>query len=114
MKIWLPANPSRRALLVALVCSVLLHVLVAVSVYMAGAYGPKIVAKRGEPLFVDIAPDRPEERAPRGNPRAPPFRASGSADGGREAQGRRGSQERPAQGAGAATTGGEGLPARRR
>src|SRR3972149_5360747 len=71
MKIWLPADPSRRALLVALVCSVLLHVLVAASVYMAGAYAPKIVAKRGEPLFVDIAPDRPEERAPRGNPARP-------------------------------------------
>src|SRR3990170_3802165 len=72
MKIWLPANPSRRALLVALVCSVLLHVLVAASVYLAGAFGPKIVATRGEPLFIDIAPDRPEERAPRGNPARPP------------------------------------------
>ena len=72
MKIWLPADPSRRALLVAIVCSVLLHVLVAASVYLADAFGPKIVAKRGEPLFVDITPDRPEERAPRGNPARPP------------------------------------------
>jgi len=72
MKIWLPADPSRRALLVALVCSVLLHVLLAASVYLGGAFGPKIIAKPGEPLFVDIAPDRPEERAPRGNPARPP------------------------------------------
>src|SRR3989304_2300096 len=51
MKIWLPADPSQRALLVAIVCSVLLHVLVAASVYLAGAFPPKIVAQRGEPLF---------------------------------------------------------------
>src|SRR3990167_828949 len=72
MKIWLPTDPSRRALLVALVCSVALHALLAASAYLAGSLGPKIVAKRGEPLFVDIAPDRPEERAPRGNPARPP------------------------------------------
>ena len=71
MKIWLPTDPSRRALLVALVCSVALHALLAASAYLAGSLGPKIVAKRGEPLFVDIAPDRPEERAPRGNPSRP-------------------------------------------
>src|SRR3989304_2753150 len=72
MKIWLPADPSRRALLVAIVCSVLLHVLVAASVYLAGAFAPKIVAKRGEPLFVDITPHRPAERGPRGNAAPPP------------------------------------------
>ncbi len=71
MKIWLPTDPSRRALLVALVCSVALHALLASSVYLAGAFGPKIIAKRGEPLFVDIAPDRPDEPAPRGNPARP-------------------------------------------
>jgi protein TonB len=72
MKMWLPRDPSRRALLIALVCSVVLHALLAASGYLAGTFGPKIIAKRGEPLFVDIAPDRPEERAPRGNPSRPP------------------------------------------
>lgn len=71
MKVWLPADPSRRALLVAVACSVLLHALLAATAYLAGSLGPKIIAKRGEPLFVDIAPDRPEERAPRGNPARP-------------------------------------------
>ncbi|MBI2528055.1 MAG: TonB family protein [Candidatus Rokubacteria bacterium] len=71
MKIWLPTDRSRRVLLVALVCSVALHALLAASVYLAGALGPTIIVKRGEPLFVDIAPDRPEEPAPRGNPARP-------------------------------------------
>src|SRR3990170_1001769 len=71
MKIWLPADPSRRALLVAIVCSVLLHVLVAASVYLAGAFAPKIVAKRGEPLFVDITPEPPAPKMAEVKPKAP-------------------------------------------
>ena len=36
------------------------------------AFSPSAHAKRGETLFVDLAPNKPEEKAPLGNPARPP------------------------------------------
>ena len=69
---------GRRGLLIAGVCSVLFHLLLAVLVLLGGLWSEPKHAKKGEPLFVDIAPDKPEEKAPAGNPSrapgAPPVR----------------------------------------
>lgn len=55
--------------MVAAVCSVALHLVLAAALFLAGSLAPPpVIVKRGEPLLVDIAPDRPEERAPRGDP----------------------------------------------
>ena len=40
-------------------------------VVMPGFFMPMNYVKRGEPLLVDIAPERPEEKAPQGNPSRP-------------------------------------------
>src|SRR5262245_36168222 len=71
MRIWLPSDPSRRALAIAALCSLLLHVLVGAALYWSGRVFSPVIVKRGEPLFVDIAPDKPKEAAPRGNPARP-------------------------------------------
>jgi periplasmic protein TonB len=67
-----PRGRGRRALLIAGVCSVLLHVLLAALVLLGGIWSQPRQAKKGEPLFVDIAPDKPQEKAPAGNPSRPP------------------------------------------
>jgi protein TonB len=64
----LPADPTHRRLLLAGLCSVLLHVLLLGAVFWVGELVPPVYVKRGEPLFVDIAPENPAERAPLGNP----------------------------------------------
>jgi protein TonB len=71
MRIWLPRDPSRRALAIAALCSLLLHVLLGAALYWSGRLASPPIVKRGEPLFVDIAPDKPAEPAPRGNPARP-------------------------------------------
>jgi periplasmic protein TonB len=63
---------GRRGFVVAVVCSVLFHVLLAALVLLGGIWSEPKQAKKGEPLFVDIAPDKPEEKAPAGNPSRPP------------------------------------------
>lgn len=68
IKIPLPEDPRRRALLIAIACSVLLHVALLVSLFSFDTFGTAAYVKRGEPLLVDIAPDKPEETAPRGDP----------------------------------------------
>src|SRR4029453_16323499 len=65
-------GPGRRALLIAGVCAVLLHVLLAALVLLGGMWSEPRQAKKGEPLFVDIAPGKPQEKAPAGNPSRPP------------------------------------------
>jgi protein TonB len=77
MRSWLPRDRSRRVrtrrgLVIAGVCSVLLHVLLAALILFGGLWSRPQYAKKGEPLFVDIAPDKPEEKAPLGNPSRPP------------------------------------------
>lgn len=71
MRLGLPEDPSRRALLIGVVCSILLHVLLLGSMIWVNTFGPATYVKRGEPLFVDIAPDKPEEKAPLGSPARP-------------------------------------------
>ena len=72
MRLPLPADPARRAFTVAVVCSIVLHVLLLGSLVWVNTLGAPVYAKRGEPLIVDIAPDKPEEKAPLGNPARPP------------------------------------------
>jgi len=71
MKLPLPEDPRQRALVVAIVCSVLFHVLLLGSMIWTNLFGPSLFAKRGETLFVDITPEKSEEKAPLGNPARP-------------------------------------------
>jgi TonB family protein len=59
---------GRRVLVIAAVSSVLFHVLLAILALIGPwwEHGPSM--KKGEPLIVDITPEKPEEPAPRGNP----------------------------------------------
>jgi periplasmic protein TonB len=71
-RIRLPKDPARRTLALAIVTSVLFHLFLVVPfIVIPGFLRPAQLAKRGEPLMVDIAPDRPEEKAPLGNPARP-------------------------------------------
>lgn len=71
IKIPFPEDPTRRKLLIAVVCSILLHVGLLGSLVAVNTFGPSAYVKRGEALFVDIAPERPEEKAPLGSPARP-------------------------------------------
>ena len=68
---YLPEDRTNRYLVVTVVVSVLLHVLVGLLLIMGGNMEQRIVSKRGESLLVDIAPDKPKETAPLGNPSRP-------------------------------------------
>ena len=71
-RIPIPEDPARRTLALAIVTSVLFHLFLLVPfVVIPGLLQPAPYVKRGEPLLVDIAPDRPEEKAPLGNPARP-------------------------------------------
>lgn len=71
-RIRLPKDPAQRTLALAIVTSVLFHLLLLVPfVVIPGLLQPAPYIKRGEPLLVDIAPERPEEKAPLGNPSRP-------------------------------------------
>jgi TonB family protein len=66
---WMPEDQTDRFLVVTFVVSVLLHVLVGVVLIMGGNLEQqRIASKRGEALLVDIAPDKPKETAPLGDP----------------------------------------------
>ena len=67
---YLPEDRTNRYLVVTVVVSVLLHVLVGL-LLMGGNMEQRIISKRGESLLVDIAPDKPKETAPLGNPSRP-------------------------------------------
>ena len=71
MRAWLPAHGSGRRLVVGIVASVLLHVLLLAGLYFARTLEPPVYKKPGEPLLVDIAPDKPREPAPLGRPDRP-------------------------------------------
>ena len=59
-------------MVLAIVTSLLFHLFVLVPfVVVPGLFQPAPYVKRGEPLLVDIAPERPEEKAPLGNPARP-------------------------------------------
>ena len=71
-RIRLPKDPAQRTLALAIVTSVLFHLFLLVPfVVIPGLLQPAQFSKRGEPLLVDITPDRPEEKAPLGNPSRP-------------------------------------------
>jgi TonB family protein len=71
IKISLPEDPAKRALVIAVICSVLLHVVLLGSLFTFNSLTTPSYVKRGEPLLVDLAPDKPEEKAPAGNPARP-------------------------------------------
>jgi len=71
MRIWRARRRKSRALLIAGVCSAAFHVLLFLAVIFGGLWATPREAKKGEPIFVDITPDTPEEKAPRGNPARP-------------------------------------------
>ena len=71
-RIPLPKDRTQRTLVLAVVTSVIFHLLLLGPFFVfPGLLLPPTYAKRGEPLLVDIAPERPEEKAPLGNPSRP-------------------------------------------
>jgi protein TonB len=74
LKRWfrLPRDRAKRTLVLAIVTSVLFHLLFVVPFVMVPGFlqSPSYI-KRGEPLLVDITPEKPEEKAPLGNPSRP-------------------------------------------
>jgi len=68
---YLPEDRTNRYLVVTVAVSVLLHVLVGLLMIVGGSTEQRIISKRGESLLVDIAPDKPKETAPLGNPSRP-------------------------------------------
>lgn len=71
-RIRLPRDRAQRTLALAIVTSVLFHLFLLVPfIVIPGFLQPAQFTKRGEPLLVDITPDRPEEKAPLGNPSRP-------------------------------------------
>lgn len=69
MRFSLREPASRKQLRLAGAASLLLHVTLFVLVFFLGSLSPVVVARRGEPLFVELP--NPEEAAPRGNPALP-------------------------------------------
>jgi len=67
---YLPEDRANRYLVVTIGVSVLLHILVGLLLVIGGTLERRI-SKQGEPLLVDIAPDRPRESAPLGDPSRP-------------------------------------------
>src|SRR5882724_6102398 len=66
---WLPEDQTDRFLVVTVGVSVILHVLIGAVLIMGGNLEQqRIASKRGEALLVDIAPDKPKETAPLGDP----------------------------------------------
>ncbi len=65
----LPEDRTNRYLVVTVMVSVLFHILIGVGLIVSGNIEErKMIAKRGEALLVDIAPDKPKESAPLGDP----------------------------------------------
>jgi protein TonB len=71
-RIAVPKDRAQRTLVLAIVTSVIFHLLLLGPLFVfPGLLLPPTYVKRGEPLLVDIAPERPEEKAPLGNPSRP-------------------------------------------
>jgi TonB family protein len=68
---YLPDDRTNRYLVVTVVISILLHIGVGLLLIVGGTLEQRRFSKRGEPLLIDIAPDRPNETAPLGNPSRP-------------------------------------------
>jgi len=67
----LPRDRAKRTLVLAIVTSVLFHLLLLGPFFVYSNFVLPTYQKRGEPLLVDIAPEKPEEKAPLGNPSRP-------------------------------------------
>jgi len=68
----LPEDRASRTLVLAIITSVVFHLLLLGPFFVYGKWLlPDMYQKRGEPLLVDIAPEKPEEKAPLGNPSRP-------------------------------------------
>jgi TonB family protein len=65
---YLPEDRTNRYLVVTVAISVLLHIGVGLVLILNGVHQQRTISKRGEPLLVDIAPSRPNETAPLGDP----------------------------------------------
>jgi TonB family protein len=65
---WLPEDRTNRYLVVTVIVSVLFHVLVGVALIASDNIEQRRITKRGETILVDIAPDKPKESAPLGDP----------------------------------------------
>ena len=60
----MPRDRAKRTLVLAIITSALFHLLLFVPfVTIPGFLQSQTYVKRGEPLLVDIAPERPEEKA---------------------------------------------------
>ena len=68
---YLPEDRSNRYLVVTVIVSVLFHILVFAGLIVSGNIEQRRISKRGETILVDIAPDKPKESAPLGNPSRP-------------------------------------------
>jgi TonB family protein len=66
---FLPEDRSNRYLVVTVIVSVILHIFVGIGLIVGGdIHEKKLATKRGEALLVDMAPDKPKETAPLGDP----------------------------------------------
>lgn len=66
---FLPEDRTNRYLVVTVIVSVILHIFVAIGLIVGGEiHQKKMATKRGEALLVDMAPDKPKETAPLGDP----------------------------------------------
>ncbi len=69
---YLPEDRTNRYLVITVIVSVLFHILIGLGLIVSGDIEQrKMIAKRGEAILVDIAPDKPNETAPLGNPSRP-------------------------------------------
>jgi len=69
---YLPEDRTNRYLVVTVIVSVLFHILIGIGLIVGGdIHEKKMATKRGEALLVDMAPDKPKESAPLGNPSRP-------------------------------------------
>jgi TonB family protein len=69
---YLPEDRTNRYLGVTVIVSVLFHILIGTVLILGGNIEQqRMIAKRGEAILVDIAPDKPRESAPLGNPSRP-------------------------------------------
>ena len=65
----LPEDRTNRYLVVTVIVSLIFHIFVFTGLIVGGEiHEKKIAAKRGEALLVDMAPDKPKESAPLGDP----------------------------------------------
>ncbi len=68
---YLPEDRTSRYLVVTVIVSVLFHILIGVGLIVGGNIEARRISKLGETILVDIAPDKPKESAPLGNPSRP-------------------------------------------